>query len=207
MKIIIDQQDDLIQLKEDYNPTNICEQIESTLHSSGKVIQNSYLNDEKLSLEVIQEKINQNAHADWNIKIETGSLREHLFGILDDISSSLNKTEEETISISEEFLNIDPSKALDRLANWCTDIHGLVQNIVSMIKLFRIDVSELQISSKPFNQSLEEIQNFLQEINNAIEKDDRTTIADLLEFEISSLITGLKDIFPTFKSRLQEVLS
>jgi len=208
MKVIIDEQDDLISVKEGELTSIIVDKIEPLLYSSGKVIQEIKFNDEYLNLEDIEASCADKNYKDSDtLNIKTNPLKDQLLLILENIGGCLDKAEEDAIEISENILKTDNKEALNKLATWCGDISDLIANIDSFLSTFSVNIEGLKINGKDFQESIKDITGFLDEINTALENNDKTTIADLIEFEVSPIVIGLKEILPLFKERLDEVFS
>ena len=206
MKIIIDEQDDLVSVKEGELASVITDKIEPLLYSSGKVIQKINFNEEDIDIENIESSCAKKKFSESDVlNIKTNPLKDQLFLILDNVATCLDKAEEDAIEISENILKTDNKDSLNKLASWCGDISDLIQNIDSFLSAFSVDIKGLKLNNKNFNESIKDITGFLDEINKALENNDKTTIADLIEFEVSPIVVGLKEILPLFKKRLDEV--
>jgi hypothetical protein len=208
MKVIIDKQDDLVSIKEGELSGVITEKIEPLLYSSGKIISEINFNNEQLDIENIagscpQKEFNENDI----LNITTQPLKDHLFVVIDNIAAGISKAEEDSIEISENLLKANNQDALKSLSDWCGDIAELIQNIDTFIATFKVNINGLKINNKEFAECLKEVSSFLDEINTALENNDKTTIADLIEFEVSPIVAGIKDILPIFKTRLEEVFN
>ena len=206
MKIIIDSQDDLISIKEGNLSNTILEQIEPLLYSSGKMIEEISFNEESLDEEDIETTCAEKNFTDSDVlTIKTKPLLDHLLLIIDSIDSCLVKAEEDAIEIAENILKTDNTDAMNKLAEWSGEISELIINLDNFLRTFNIDLQGFKLNNKEFNEAIQEVSGFLNEINSAIEGSDKTTIADLIEFEVSPIITGLKELMPIFKTRLKDV--
>ena len=205
MKILIDGQEGLISHSDSFNPKTLLDTIEATLHSSGKTIASASFNGS-----VIENSENffddTTPTSDDILSVECGSLKDHFIQLFNSVELSLDDAEEKAISIADRFLNVDNNEALGELSSWSSDVYGLIENIIQFIKIFNVDTTPITIGNAPFITVLEEITGFCSDVNRAIENDDRSNVSDLLEFDIASRITSLKETFPHFKARINEVL-
>ena len=207
MKILIDQNENLISAKKSFNPESILSNIESTLHSSGKIITSFTFNGQPFEFEDLQNKFTASAPlASDVLEITTAELKDHLSTLLDAIARGLDDAEEQAVTIADRYLERNNKASLENLTDWSNNILGLVANIQTFIAIFNVDISDIKIGKQKFEAGLENINKFLTEVNNAMESGDKTRVSDIMEFELAGLIRDLKDILPNLKERMTVVL-
>lgn len=207
MKIIIDGSEDLISLKAGATGAGIVDQIEETLNRVRKVASSVSFNGEETSAEILEKRFAEKAPSgDDVLEIETIPLVEHLTVLLDAICANLEAMEEQIVDIADNYLKRDNSQSEKNLAEWCSDMGGLMGNLDSMRGLFSLDFQAIRVGKEPFNETIAKIQKLLTQMAEAMDRKDRTTIADLLEFEMTPLVRSLTEIFPKMKERVAEAL-
>lgn len=207
MKILIDENDNLISAKKQFQPETILENIESVLHSTGRVIKTIKFNNKEIEAEDLQKKFVEKApEASDVLSIETSDLKDHLSVLLDAIGRGLDDAEEQAVEIADKYMDVNNQESLKNLNEWCGNIGDLLENILGMISVFNVDVNGLSMGEKDFSSALGDIQEYLQNVHDAMEKDDDTRVSDLMEFELSGSVRDLKDILPALKKRMIEVL-
>lgn len=207
MKIEIDGQSDLLSIKEGNLVDSVENKIEPLLYSSGKVIDSiSFNQSEAASIDSFVEENQNSTFSERDVlTITTKPLKEQIQLAFSEIESCLNKIEDEAIEISENILKTQNNEGLQQLSTWCGDLAGVIVNISNFINTFKVNISDIKLNEKSFEEAMSSTAEFLNEINQAIESNDKTTIADLIEFEITPVFNSLKDVFPLFKQRLEEV--
>ncbi|MBF0245901.1 MAG: hypothetical protein HQL31_11640 [Planctomycetes bacterium] len=96
---------------------------------------------------------------------------------------------------------------MNKISEWCTSMAQMISNLLQIRRQFNVEMDKVSLNGKPFIETVSRINDILSKIMDALGKDDRTQLADLLEFELGGLIAGLKGIFPPMRQRIAEVFN
>ena len=205
MKIIIDGQDDLLQVQANFKIAGFANQLDATLYSSGRVIQKIELDENECQLEELEDKLQVSKNQASNLSIETAPLKDHLTQSLVAMEKGMDELEEQAIEISDQMLR-EGQLGMSELAVWAGDLGQMANNIKQFIQMFQIDESQLKIGSLSFEQGMQKLMSFTSAIIGSLQQEKKMAISDLLQFEISTLITDLKTLFPILIKELDTKL-
>jgi hypothetical protein len=206
LKIIIDGQDDLLQVNDNLNILGFAEQLDSTLYSSGRVIQKIELGQQELQLDQLEETLLKSSLKDSCLNIETVSLQEHLKLSLLSMQQGIEELENQAIEISDQMLR-EGQLGMNELAVWAGDLGNMANNIRQLIQMFQIDQNDLKIGNLSFDAGLNKLKQFTTLVIGALQQNKKVAISDILQFKIADLVADFKSIFPILIERVEQKLA
>lgn len=205
MKVLINGEDGLIQVRE--NPTaEVFDQIEQTIYSAGLAITEMKLDGEKGEVADFKARFEGMENLDSSLlEIQTIPLKDHIMTLIEHLDSGLQGAEENVIEIAEKHIQSNEESA-DVISTWCTEFGGLLAVLLQLQRTFGINLEDRNLAGKPYVQAVKELEQHLSESLEKMENGDRTAVADLFEFEISPIISGLRELLPTIREGIEAKL-
>jgi hypothetical protein len=206
LDILIDGESGLVNLVDGASGEGLLERLEATLYSSGRVASSYVYNGVTLSDESLQLAFNQEA-PQGRLEITTMPLSEHFQLILQSFSGALANSAEQLVELSEGLTDLDPTKSLEQLGEWCKDISAMCESLGQLLHMLNIPSEDVVEDGMSMHSALAKLQSQCTQMAIALREDDSSALADLLECEMVQTLEAIRRLFPALGLKVEAALA
>lgn len=200
MQIIIDDVSVELDLpKKDVSLRSVITETEEYLFSVGKVAVGLTLNGQELTEEQVNADVDKTATDQDILHFAVLDITDYILGNLDAAMNANDTLKERLLTFSEEILSATQPSEKEALVSEFTQFFDFW---LSCNQIISEEVSQVKFGQKSFHDYISLLQSLLEEIVEAMEKNDFVLAADLLQYEVVSALDDL----PSSIEQLKKIL-
>ncbi|MCH1430199.1 MAG: hypothetical protein GWP59_00460 [Chlamydiales bacterium] len=201
MEIIIDDiHVDLDLPKEDVSLQTVVEETEDYLFSVGKVAVSLTYNGKKITESELDQLLKRSAQKSDKLQFSVLSINDYVLNHLEAVVPANENLKQRLLTFSEQILSASKPTERQELVAEFTQFFDFWLNFQ---KLFPEETSKVKFGTHSFEDYFASLQKMLKEIVEAMEKNDFVLAADLIQYEV---VTMLDELSPTVE-KLKQLVS